>query len=170
MTSVDQPLDRSEFVLVAQVPKAGGRWHQVHFNKDVMWEFFRLKKGATRKVSLERVDSSGTLEESVARQLVLSETNLNPKIEFDFGLHQSKRRDYPVNGVPLLLVLELDLRTFRYQTLMPEDAGHSEMMKLNHELPSIGRGLPRGISTLDEVELRWPSCKLRSPKRRGRSG
>src|SRR3954468_17538455 len=100
MTSVEQPLDGSELVLVAQVPKAGGRWHQVHFNKDVMWAFFRLRKGDTRKISLERVDSSGTAEPLVSRQLVLSETNLNPKIELDFGRYRGKRRDYPPEGVP----------------------------------------------------------------------
>jgi hypothetical protein len=143
------------------VPKAGSRWHQVHFNKDVMWEFFRLARGDSRRISLERVDSEGRLHHAVPRQLVLSDTNLNPKIEFDFG----DVRDYPTEGVPLLLVLELDLRTFRYQALMPGQSGYNEMRQLNHELPSIGKGLPRGLATLDEVELRWPGCKLRSPKR-----
>ncbi len=159
MQSANQPLEGSEFVLVAQVPKAGGRWHQVHFNRDIMWEFFRLARGDTRTVALERVDALGNLHEPVSRHLVLSHTNLNPKIEFDFG----RIRDYPDEGVPLLLVLELDLRTFRYQALMPGDDGHPQMLQLNRELPSIGRGLPRGITTLDEVELRWPGCKLRSP-------
>jgi hypothetical protein len=163
MDSLEQPLDGSESVLVAQVPKAGGRWHQVHFNRDVMWEFFRLSRGDTRRVTLERVDSQGLLHEPVPRRLVLSETNLNPKIEFDFGAV----REYPADGVPLLLVLELDLRTFRYQALMPGDPGYDAMLQLNHELPSIGRGLSRGKTTLDEVELRWPGCKLRAPKKIG---
>jgi hypothetical protein len=159
---MEQPLSGSELVLVAQVPKAGGRWRQVHFNKDVMWDFFRLRKSDKRTVAVERVNTDGSREEQVARQLVLSGVNLNPKIELDFGMDQGKRREYPDEGVPLVVVLELDMRTFRYQTLMPGEDGHAEMLALNQELPSIGRGLPRVKSTLDEVELRWQGCRLGS--------
>ena len=35
MTPAGQPLEGSELVLLAQVPKAGGRWQQVHFNIDM---------------------------------------------------------------------------------------------------------------------------------------
>lgn len=163
MTPVGQPLTGSELVLLAQVPKAGGRWKQVHFNIDISEQFFRMSPGDNRRVTLERVDSHGCLHEAVARPLVMSEVNKNCKIEFDFG----SLRDYPTSGVPLLLVLELDVRTFRYLLLTPGDTGYEPMMQLNHELPSIGRGLPRAISNLDEVELRWPRCPLRAPKRSG---
>jgi len=164
MQSVAQPLDGSELVLVAQVPKAGGRWHQVHFNVAVMWEVFRLKKGTQRTISLARVDPAGVLQGPVSRQLVFSEINLNLKLEFEFGRQAGKRLEYPATGRPLLLVLELDLRRFRYQTLMPGDPGHAQMLQFNEELPPIGRGVRRGVSNLDEVELRWPGCSLRFPK------
>lgn len=161
MDSTEQPLTGSEYVLLAQVPKAGSRWKQVHFNIDVSEQFFRLTPGTNRQVTLERVGGDGYMHEAVARPLVMSEINRNSKIEFDFG----SVRKYPANGVPLLLVLELDVRTFRYQLLTPGDAGYDSMLQLNLELSAIGRGLPRVITTLDEVELRWPKCSLRSPKR-----
>lgn len=163
MTPVGQPLTGSELVLLAQVPKAGSRWTQVHFNIDTSEQFFRMSPGDNRRVTLERVDAAGVLHDATARPLVMSEVNKNFKIEFDFG----SLRDYPSSGVPLLVVLELDVRTFRYLLLTPGDAGYQQMMQLNHELPSIGRGLPRAITNLDEVELRWPTSPLRTPKRPG---
>lgn len=159
MTPAGQPLAGSEYVLVAQVPKAGGRWHQVHFNVTVSKRFFRMEPGADRHITVERVDEAGVLHGSVERKLVMSEVNKNFKIEFDFG----DIADYPTSGVPLLLVLELDVRSFRYILLMPGDPGYEPMLKLNRSEESQGKGLPRIITTLDEVEMRWPGCPLRSP-------
>lgn len=161
MNPAEQPLEGSEYVMVAQVPKAGGRWKQVHFNIDISQRFFRMSPGDNRRVTLERVDSQGLVHDIVTRPLVMSLVNKNCKIEFDFG----DLRDYPESGVPLLLVLELDVRTFRYVLLTPDDPGYEPMIDLNRALPSIGKGLPRVITTLDEVELRWPQCPLRNPSR-----
>src|SRR3954470_867608 len=108
MTPAGQPLDGSELVLIARVPKAGGRWKQVHFNIDIAERFFRVSPEEDRRVTLERVDRHGQLHDAISRPLVMSEINKNCKIEFDFG----DLKDYPSTGVPLLLVLELDLRTF----------------------------------------------------------
>lgn len=158
-----QALTGSEYVLIAQVPKAGDRWHQVHLNAAICQTFFRVTEGEGKVVSLERVDRDGVLRETVDRPLVFSHRNRNYKIEFDFGdVHE-----YPAEGVPLLLILELDLRRFRYQILIPGDDGHEAMLHLNLSLPAVGRGLPRVLTTVDEVELRWPGCRLRSPRPSG---
>lgn len=154
-----QALTGSEYVLVAQVPKAGNRWHQVHLNAAICQAFFRIAEGEDKVVRLERVDRRGVLRNSVERQLVFSRRNRNYKIEFDFG----DITEYPLAGVPLLIILELDVRRFRYQLLLPGDPGHVPMLHLNTSLPAVGRGLPRVITTIDEVELRWPDCRLRSP-------
>lgn len=159
---VERPLSGSELVLVAQVPEAGGRWTQTHFNKDVIRQFFRAHEGGKRTLAFERVEGDGTLDSQARRSLVKSSANLNPKIELDFGLKEGKRPEYPKVGRPIVVVLELDTRTFRYQTLMPGDQGHEKMLAMTEQLPSIGKGVPRVITNLDEVELRWPGCKLRS--------
>lgn len=163
MAPATQPLSGSEFVLVAQVPKAGPRWSQVHFNVDVMWEFFRLKKGDERTISLERVELDGSLRDATTRPLVFSDKNKNAKIEIDFGTVDGKKPTYPEDGVPLLIVLELDLRSFRYQTLLPGQGGYIAMLELNESIEPIGGGHRRVLTTLDEVELRWPGCRLRYP-------
>ena len=154
-----QALTGSEYVLVAQVPKAGDRWHQVHLNAATCQTFFRIADGEDKVVRLERVDRAGVLSDSFERQLVFSRRNRNYKIEFDFG----DVVEYPAVGVPLLIILELDVRRFRYQLLLPGDPGHEAMLHLNESLPAVGRGLPRVITTLDEIELRWAGCRLRSP-------
>lgn len=157
--ATDTPLSGAELVLIAQVPKAGGRWHQVHFNTDVGRQFFRLNEGEERSVSMERVDAHGHVGPPVTRALVFSHTNRNYRIEFDFD----PVIDYPDAGRPLVLVLELSLRRFRYLLLMPGHPGHEEMRLLNENQPSIGRGVQRVVTTLDEVELRWPGCPLQRP-------
>ena len=160
----DQPLAGSELVLVARVPKAGSRWTQVHFNKHVIKQFFRLDEGDKRTLTFERIDNDGGRASQVDRHLVLSDVNLNPKVELDFGMKEGKRPNYPQGEkTPLAVILEIDTRSFRYQTLMPGEQGHDPMYKLTEQLPSIGRGLRRVLTTLDEVELRWPGCRLRLP-------
>lgn len=158
LSSASAFLDGSEFVLVAQVPKAGNRWHQVHMNAEVIRRFFRLRRDATVEAPFERVGRDGHSYGMQVRRIVYSEVNKNYKIEFDF----SDALDYPQKP-PLLLVLEIELRRFRYMLVMPGDPGYEEMERLNLSLEPVGRGHRRVITTLAEVELRWPDCPLRSP-------
>jgi HKD family nuclease len=127
-------------VLVAQVPAAGGRWHQVHFNKAVV-----------------DVKSDGVLGIEEVRPVILSEHNLNYKIEV------AARRDakYPTGGLPPIIVFrELGLRDFRYILLLPDEEGYEEMHRLTTTLPSVGKGLPRVITTYDNLKNVWPDCPL----------
>jgi hypothetical protein len=151
----------SELVLVAQVPRAGERWHQVHFNVAVGERFFRIRPGENLLITIERVGSAGQIADRKSTPLVFSERNRNYRLEFDFG----DVEHYPDDGPPLLVVLELGVRHFRYVALFPWSNGYSEMAALNAALPSVGRGLNRVLTTLDEVELRWPGCPLRGRNR-----
>ena len=148
-------LSGSELVLLAEVPRAGDRWHQVHFNRDVAEQFFRLTPGDERLVTLERIGSDGKIAHRTSRPLVYSEANANSKIEFELGTP-----NYPDDGVPLLLLLEIEVRHVRFVLLLPGQTGFSEMEALNRSGTKVGRGLHRSITTLDEVLLRWPGCPL----------
>jgi hypothetical protein len=153
---MDAPLTGTEYVMIAVVPKAGGRWHQVHFNLDVGREFFRVQVGETHTLQLEWTGRSGDVRSRTTRPLVFSERNRNYKVEFELDAE-----DYPATGRPLLVIVEVGLRRFRYLLLMPGDAGYQEMGELNRRLPAVGKGMRRVITNLDEVELAWPSCPLR---------
>lgn len=149
-------LTGTEAVLAAQVPKAGGRWEQVHFNMDVGRRFFSVEEGEEKTVAVERVDLAGKPIGDYTRRLVLG-PNRNYRIEFDFA----PASDYPKQSRPALAILELSLRKFRYVALMPGQPGHAETLRATEELDSVGAGLPRVITTLDELELRWEECPLR---------
>lgn len=150
-------LEGNELVLLAQVPKAGDRWKQVHFNMDVASQFFRVLAAGAQMMTFERISPGGKVLHRASHPLVLSEINGNCKIEFDFD----PVTEYPTDGRPLLLILELDTRYFRYLALMPGATGYPEMSALNARLPSVGNGLRRNITNLDEIELHWPGCPLR---------
>lgn len=143
---------------MARVPRAGGRWHQVHFNVDIAKQFFGIEESG-ETITLQRIDDRGNVIGELHRPLVFSEVNRNVRLEFDFH----PITDYPDTGDPILVVVELDLSVFRYLLLLPGDAGYTEMDHLNASLPAIGRGKRRVRTTLDEVELRWTGCPLRAP-------
>lgn len=150
-------LTGTEMCLVAQVPGAGVRWHQVHFNLDVARQFFGLQRGDDRSITLERLSSHGRVVERTSRQLVLPESNGNARIEFSFGA----ATQYPSQGRPLVVVVESGYLTYRYRTLMPGETSHDLLSRLLSAGPSIGRGLRRRIVTLDELEMYWPNSGLR---------
>lgn len=154
-------LSGAELVLCALVPKAGTRWQQVHINRTIAEQFLLLKVGEDRTATFERVDQHGLLGPPVTRRLIYSKRNKNYKVEFDF----SPARFYPAEGPPILLILALDVRAFRYRTIFPAQAGYLEMSALNSQEASIGKGFRRIITTLDEVEMRWPRACLRNPAR-----
>jgi hypothetical protein len=151
-------LTGTEMCLVAQVPGAGGRWKQVHFNQDVTRQFFNLEPGMDRSITLEKVSPAGRVIERSSRQLVLSPSNGNSKIEFSFG----GLRQYPQGGQrPMVVVVEAAYLTYRYRTVMPGDAGYDGLQTLLGAGPSIGRGVSRRIVTLDDLEAYWPQAALR---------
>lgn len=159
MKPPDTFLDGSELALVAQVPKAGTRWHQVHLNAEVLRKFFRLEPGLRVEAEFERVARDGTYRGAQKRPVVFSPTNKNLKIEFDLA----DAPNYPIVP-PILLILEVALRRFRFMLVMPGDPGFSAMRSLNLALERVGRGHRRVMTNLSEIEMRWPACPLRAPR------
>lgn len=151
-------LTGTEPALVAEVPGAGGRWSQVHFNMDVTRRFFGLTEGSTRSVMLERISDTGIVMKRIASRLVMPESNRNSRIEFDFHPIPT----YPGSATrPIIVVVDTGNSTYRYRLVMPSDNGYQFMADLLAAGPPEGRGVPRRIVTLDEVEGHWPSVALR---------
>ena len=146
---------RVDRILIAQVPKAGGRWSQVHFNADVVREYFRLVDFATQRVYLSQVGSDGVRSDAEVRPLVYSSSNKNPKVEFG----AASGRGYPASP-PVLVLRERQLRVFDYMLLFPGAEGYSEVVGLTRTLPSVGRGMPRVITNMNTLEGAWAACPL----------
>jgi hypothetical protein len=143
------PTDR---MLVAEVPRAGGRWHQVHFNEPAVRDYFRARPGTPDRVYMFRREPSGAVRAEPARPVVFSSANVNHRIEF--GAHAGE--GYPPDGPPILVVRELGLRTHIYVMLFPGESGYTEMAGLLAAEPKIGRGVPRVITNRALVEAAWP--------------
>jgi hypothetical protein len=146
-------LDR---ILIAQVPGAGGRWSQVHFNADIIKQYFRITDREIQRVYLTLIHPDGTRGEDEVRPCVYSQSNKNFKIE----IAAAKGYEYPTSGRPMLVFRERQVRTFDYMLLMPGQAGHSEISRLCETLPSVGRGLRRAITDQATLSAAWPACPL----------
>jgi hypothetical protein len=145
-----------ELVLIATVPRAGDRWKQVHFNLEIADRFFRLAPSDKRQLRLELVRGRKIVDR-VARPVVYSEVNRNFKIEMDFG----DCVQYPAEGPPLVVAVEMSPRHVRYLTLLPNQSGFEDISGFLTLLAPVGRGLPRALTTLDDLELHWQNCPLR---------
>jgi hypothetical protein len=146
--------DVHELMLVAQVPRAGGRWSQVHYSAEIMHNYFRAAGG---EVVLLRKVGGATVEE---RAVVYSPANKNYKIE----LGAAHDLDYPEDGRPVVLFRRegsADSRRHQYVLLMPGDDGHAEMAVLaDDEFTPHGNQLPRAIVARSSVLAAWPDCPL----------
>ena len=144
-------------VLLAQVPSAGGRWAQVHFNAHVIHSYFRLNRLDTERVYLTRVlDDAARADMEVRRCVFSAGSNRNHKIE----IAAAKNRDYPDDGRPILIFGERQLRTYDYVLLLPGDNGYGSILDLSNRLPSLGQGLPRPVTDMAELARAWPGCPL----------
>lgn len=144
-------------VLVAQVPGAGRRWHQVHFNADIIREFYRARPDSSHRVSLSQVLPNGDVMPEENRPIVFSHANRNYKIEIG-GRREMAYPEGP--NPPILIVGELWVRAFRYILLMPGEDGYSEMSGILAAHESIGRGLRRVIVPYREIKTAWADTPL----------
>ena len=153
---IELPVGRTDRFLVAQVPGAGNRWHQVHFNREVIDRFFRIRQGTTQRVYLVECRQDGTFAEQEVRPCVYSDANMNLKIEV--ASHHGA--PYPDDGRPVAVFRELQARSFAYMLLMPGESGYDAMSTLTETLKVVGPGLHRVIATRADVHGVWPECPL----------
>lgn len=155
-TDVELPVGRTDRFLVAHVPRAGDRWHQVHFNREVIERFFRVRHGTTQRVYLVECRQNGTFAEQEVRPCVYSGANMNLKIEI--ASHHGF--PYPDNGPPIAVYRELQVRSFAYMLLMPGEPGYDAMMALTENLEAVGLGLPRVMADAETISGVWPECPI----------
>ena len=157
LVDIELPVVRTDRFLVAQVPRAGRRWHQIHFNRDVIENFFRVRLGTTaQRVFLVECRQDGTFAEQEVRPCVYSDANKNPKIEI--ASHHGE--PYPDAGPPIAVYRELQVRSFAYMLLMPGDPGYAGMLALTEALPTVGSGVPRVITNAAGIRRVWAASPL----------
>ena len=153
---IELPAGGTDRFLIVQVPKAGARWRQIHFNADVIEQFFRVRPDSVQRVWLVECRQDGSFAEQETRPCVYSRANMNYKIEV--ASHRGEL--YPHAGRPVAVYRELQARSFAYMLLMPGDPGHEEMYTLTEHLPSIGKGVPRVVADSADIRSAWAACPL----------
>ncbi len=143
-------------VLVARVPAAGGRWNQIHYNRNIIDSFFKVKPDSSQRIYLRAVNQAGSLGDEEIRPLVLSKHNMNCKIE------ASARHGEPYPSSPPIIIIEkVRARYFLYTIIFPNEPGYIEMFDLTKDKKrALGKGFPRIITNMSEIQTLWPGCPL----------
>lgn len=150
------PTKENSRILIAEVPRAGTRWHQVHFNLDVNKQFFRVRPNSSERAYLFEKISPTQIGPEEVRPVVFSSSNRNIRIEFA----PRRNEPYPLDGRPTLIIKEVGTRIFYYVLLIPGEDGYREMVNFLDTHQSIGKGLRRSITTYDELMVVWKTCPL----------
>lgn len=146
--------DFDELLLVAQIPKAGDRWSQIHYSAKIVRDYFRANAG---DAIYFREFGSATVEET---RVVFSDSNSNFRIELAAARVAGA---YPNKGRPVVLFRREGDRSqrFRYMLLMPGDDGHDEMADLAASaFDGPQNQVPRVIVPRSHVLNDWPDCPL----------
>ncbi|MCY3949810.1 MAG: phospholipase D family protein [Acidimicrobiaceae bacterium] len=143
-----------ELILVAQIPRAGGRWSQVHYSASIIQDYFRTQAGSI--VHLRALDSV-TVEKA---RVIFSQANGNYKIELAAARAAGA---YPDNGRPVVLFRREgnNPRRFRYILLLPGNDGHDKMIDLTATaFDGPANQVPRVVLPRSQVLSAWPDCPL----------
>ena len=148
----------AELLLVAQIPRAGNRWSQVHYSADVIRKYFQVQAGS--QVFLREFNSVIVEQPQVVYSTA---SNKNYKIELGAARKAEKAGGYPSEGRPVVVFRrEGSAPTHhRYVFLMPGNLGHDEMTSLAvTAFKGRANHLPRVIVPRSSILKAWPACPL----------
>ena len=122
-------------ILVAEISKNGSRWKQSDFGMKIFTDFFGATPGDNSlRVLLRNVNSSGELGEIEKRQSVSVKSS---NYRFELGAAVG---DYPTEGRPIGIFIELSSRMFIYSLIFPNDKEHAQFDELLKERWTGGKG------------------------------
>jgi len=156
-TGVEEELEIENLrVLIAQVPAAGGRWKQIHYNAAVIEQFFRGRANSHQRIFLQEVNLEGEFGENEARPIIFSTSNSNYKIE----ISGRPGVEYPNTNKPIIILKEIGTRNFLYMLIMPGDDHFDDLWQFTETEESVGRGLPRILTNSNRLAELWPDCPI----------
>ncbi|MGD9569445.1 MAG: phospholipase D family protein [Sedimentibacter sp.] len=127
--SSEDEIDAWEFetnsrVLAAEIPK--NRWGQAGFHKETIRDFYKVNIESFREtlVILRKILPDGTANEIENRIIKYKKASKN----YYFEITTPENSAYPESGQrPVIIFVEIALRTYLYMLLMPEDENYSEL-------------------------------------------
>jgi hypothetical protein len=143
-------------VLVAEIPKAGGRWNQANFDLRNYEDFFGARVGRPHRILLRHVDALGRLEELESRPSVAVRSQ-----NFRFELAAARGLAYPGRGRPVGVFVRLAAGVFIYRLVMPGDRAYPAIVAfLDDNWEGSANRVRRIPSSVGEVRRFWPDAPL----------
>lgn len=154
--------EKTDEVLIYEIPKNGNRLKQVNFNKDSFFGFFGVDKNDNSKIVVfKSIDINGNLGEIEERQSVTVASH-----NFRFELSALSGIEYPDNNYkPIGVFVRVAIRMILYSVLMPGDDEYENLKKFLYEESDIKREdrMKRLNTTMDKLEEKCNNlsiCKL----------
>jgi PLD-like domain len=146
----------ARMALIAEIPRAAGRWNQANFDLKTFRDFFGARPGKSVRVVFQHVDSEGQLGPVESRPSVAVKSR-----NFRFELDAAAGRDYPDEGRPIAVFIRISPRTFIYRLLMPDDPHYNTVLTLLDTLAVAPAGRMRRVpTTTDKLREAWPDSPL----------
>jgi hypothetical protein len=146
------PPERSDAVLVAEIPKSGYRWNQANFDLETFRNFFGARRSMSQRVLFQHVDANGVLGKLESRPSVyVKSQNYRFQLEAGAGLL------YPKEGRPIEVFIRVATRAFRYRLLMPNDPHYATVSAfLDAEWTGRKDRMRRVITNTEALRHAWP--------------
>jgi hypothetical protein len=143
--------------LIRHVPKAGGRSKQVHFNLDILKNYFKLLPG--ENIHLQQLHDIYSPNHIEYRSIVYSERNKNVKIEVEGA--QILDTQYPTNEKkrPILVLKRINATFFEYMLLLDGNPGYNQLNEYLLTL-QVKKTLPYKILSDQDLLSLWDACPL----------
>lgn len=142
-------------VLIAEIPKASGRWKQANFNKQDFTGFFQAHN-PKRRLTLWHVGENGSVVATPEVRHGVSVKSKNFRIEL-----AAAGMSYPEDGRPIGVFLRTAPTEFRYMLLMPGnqhyDRGAEILAKVSKSRADRAKRLRMGSR---EARAAWPQLPL----------
>lgn len=143
--------------LIRFVPKAGDRSKQVHFNLDILNNYFKLKPGDSLEIQeLSDIYSPKSIEQRV---VVFSSHNKNVKIEINGAQILDTQYPEDTNKRPILIFKRIAPTLFEYMLLLDGSNGYDSLNNYLSPLPKL-KTLAYKILSSEELLNIWDECPL----------
>ncbi len=110
-------------ILLAEIPKSGDRWKQANFDIDNFQNFFGATPGDnSQRILLRHLNQDCTLAPIEIRPSVSVKSK-----NYRFELDAASDWDYPEEGRPIGVFIQLTTRMFLYHLYMPSQENYTEI-------------------------------------------
>lgn len=155
---VEKTLRIDNAVLIAEIPKGGGRWKQANFSKEVFENYFGAKKNdKSHQIKLTNIKKDGALGEVAKRDPISVPSN---NFRYELNCEETKL-PYPSGADrPIGIFIKVDDSNFLYRLLMPSDDAYKKIKEYLYLETANQKGrkdlMRRYIADIEAIHALYP--------------